>query len=321
MKSYLVLAGLLLGMIHPYKSLPQAISGSAIKNVVRQSARLLEQHYVFPAEGKRIALDFLKAEKGGEFDTCSTWTAFAKKATVVLRASGHDGHLYVAVDPATVSQLKSDTAQHENAPSPFYYGPQAAEKNYGFSAVEILPGNIGYIHLSEINLSGKSIATLKAAMTFIKNTRALIVDLRNNGGGGSDIGAVLEGYFIPHGNPLLEVRTSTGKDTVMRSQTVDTAHFYERPLYILVNKKTASAAEAFAFIMQQQKRAGIVGQTTAGAAHMNDWYPLNDTVYLSVSTAAPVLPGTTRSWEQKGIEPDHRASPGKELEAACELLK
>lgn len=102
---------------------------------------------------------------------------------------------------------------------------------------------------------------------------------------------------------------------------MDTAHFYERPLYILVNKKTASAAEAFAFVMQQQNRAGIVGQTTAGAAHMNDWYPLNDSIYLSVSTAAPVLPGTNRSWEQKGVEPDHRTSPGKELEAAYELLK
>lgn len=291
--------------------------------MVQQSARLLEAHYVFPGKGKQIAQDFLKAEKSGEFAACSTWVAFAKKATVVLRASGHDGHLYMAANPTTVSGLKNDTAQQENAPSPFYYGPEADKHNYGFREVKVLRDNIGYIHLSEINISTKSIATLKAAMTFVKNTRALIVDLRNNGGGGSDIGAVLEGYFIPQGTPLLEISTNGGKDTIMHSMVMDTAHFYDGPLYVLVNKKTASAAEAFAFVLQQQKRAGIIGQTTAGAAHMNDWYPLNgnDTVYLSVSTAAPVLPGTTRSWEQTGVVPDHSVSPGKELEAAYQLLK
>ena len=96
---------------------------------------------------------------------------------------------------------------------------------------------------------------------------------------------------------------------------------YKQPLYILVNKKTASAAEAFAFTLQAQGRAVIIGQTSAGGAHMNTWYPVNDEIFVSVSTAAPVLPGTERSWEGKGVKPDHVVEEGKELDVVRGLVR
>jgi hypothetical protein len=47
---------------------------------------------------------------------------------------------------------------------------------------------------------------------------------------------------------------------------------------------------------------------------------VNDEIYVSVSTAAPVLPGTEKSWEGKGVKPDHVVEEGKELEVVRGLV-
>jgi C-terminal processing protease CtpA/Prc len=83
-----------------------------------------------------------------------------------------------------------------------------------------------------------------------------------------------------------------------------------------VNRKTASAAEAFAFVLQQNRRAKIVGERSAGAAYMNSWYPVDDKNYVSVSTSAPSIPGNDISWEQTGVQPDIKVKKGDALEAA-----
>jgi C-terminal processing protease CtpA/Prc len=95
---------------------------------------------------------------------------------------------------------------------------------------------------------------------------------------------------------------------------------YDAPVFIIINKKTASAAEALAFALQAQKRAVIVGQPSAGGAHMSSWYAVNDFLYVSVSTAAPVLPGTETSWEGKGVEPDFVTAAGREIEIIKEKI-
>lgn len=96
---------------------------------------------------------------------------------------------------------------------------------------------------------------------------------------------------------------------------------YEKPLFILVSKGTASAAEAFAYALQKHRRAKIVGQRSAGAAFMNSWYPVNEHLYMSVSTGAPAWPGTTENWESTGIQPDYTVPERTELDAVVSLLK
>jgi Periplasmic protease len=95
---------------------------------------------------------------------------------------------------------------------------------------------------------------------------------------------------------------------------------YKNPLYILVNGRTASAAEAFAYVLQAHKRAKVIGQASAGAANMNIFYRVNKEYYVSVSVAAPALPGTDSSWEQKGVQPDHVTKPGEEIKVIRELI-
>lgn len=153
-------------------------------------------------------------------------------------------------------------------------------------------------------------------MKKMEGTKALIIDLRDNGGGGSDLGPVLESFFLPGGVPTLRFTARDGNYTTDSTLSDLKGKRYENPVYIIVNNKTASAAEAFAYVLQQNRRAKIIGERSAGAANMNSWYAINDENFVSVSTAAPSLPGKNISWEQNGIQPDIRAKKDDPLAVA-----
>lgn len=281
----------------------------AQQTIIEKTAQLIKAHYVSEEKGAKIAAHLLQQYKAGTFNT----KPLDSVVTAVLQSFSHDGHLYLFYD-TTVRR------EEEGNEDMFYYGPKAKEDNYGFREVKILDGNIGYIKLSEINISDKSLPLLYAAMRFVSNTKALIIDLQYNGGGGSNIGSVLESYFLPKNTPLLEFKSRTGGVAVEKTVTWLTEEKYNKPLYVLVNGRTASAAEAFAFVLQARKRAKIVGQTSAGGANMNQFYRVNNEYSVSVSIAAPSLPGTDSSWEQKGIQPDHVTKPGEEIKVIRELI-
>lgn len=296
-----------------------------LQTTVAGIAQQIEDHYVYPQRGKQIAAHLRAEHEKGIFSNCRSWKMFDSLATASLRAYSHDGHLYVRNDPGTVKNLreratKADTAEAFNYEL-FYSGPDAVQNNFGFREVKVMEANVGYIRLSEINISAKSLPVLFAAMRFVANTKALIIDLRDNGGGGSEVGAVLESFFLPKDVPLLEFKSRHGESTVEKTVSWLTEPKYEQPLFVLINKGTASAAEAFAYSLQNAKRAVIIGQPSAGGAHMNTWYPVNDEIYVSVSTAAPARPGTEESWEQKGVQPDHVTKTGKEMETVLRLLQ
>jgi hypothetical protein len=316
-RSLFLLIGLLLPFISnaQHQPVPEKERDAALHRI----AALIKENYVFEKKGAEIATELLSQYSKGALRNAATWHMFDSLVTNIIHR--HDGHLYVRYGPDIVKSLNApeDTAAQQE--DQFYYGPDARKNNFGFSEVKILDRNIGYIKLSEINISAKSLPVLYAAMQFVANTGALIIDLRDNGGGGSDVGPVLESYFLPPGKTLLEIRKRSGAAESERSVNWLVQEKYQQPLYILINKKTASAAEAIAFILQAQGRARVVGQPSAGGAHMNSWYPVNGSVYVSVSTAAPVLPGTTSNWERKGVQPDDITAPGAELEHVLQREK
>ncbi|WP_212005657.1 S41 family peptidase [Chitinophaga sp. HK235] len=282
----------------------QTLSEKQQREVLVRSAQLMEQHYVYPDKGKLLSAALLKAGKDRAYAAIDSVKSFSNGVTALLQQTVKDGHIYLRYDPAVVKDLQAPKGNTDSLPDPFYYGERAEKNNYGFQEIKILPGGVGYLRLSEINLSPKSIVLLKAAMELLRHTQALVLDLRDNGGGGSDMGLVLEGCFVPEGTPLLEVKKREGAVTQEKAVTAGPEYKYEQPLYVLVNGRTASAAEAFPFTMQRLKRAVVVGQRTAGAAHMNEWYPAGNDFFLSVAVAAPVFPGTDISWERTGVQPD-----------------
>jgi hypothetical protein len=318
MKIWLIVIGLL---ILPQLASGQFASQQEIDLSVRKIAALLNETYVHADQGEIFARRLLAKHKDGFFKKVRTWSEFDSLCTSFLQKISEDGHVFVRYDPARVAALNAaPRAEKVSARHPFYYSEKAVSKNFGFAEVRIMSGNIGWIRIDEINLSERSLPVLYAAMEFVSRTRALVIDLRTNGGGGSAVGCVIETFFLEKDIDLLEVHRR-GMET-MKLGTVPwlLEPQYDKPVFVLISSKTASAAEAIAFNLKRHKRAVIVGQRSAGAAHMNSLFPVNDNIFVSISTAAPTVPGTTENWERQGIDPDYVTEPGKEVEMVDSLL-
>ena len=304
----------------------QEIKKQEINNVVAKISTLVKENYVFEDKGESISERLLLAQKQGKFDNIRNWQTLADSLTLTLRKVSNDKHLFVKNDSNTVKELiawennTNEENENDTNKEPSISNKASEAKNFGFREVKIFDKNIGYIKLTEINSSNKALTTLYTSMRFISHTNALIIDLRDNGGGGGDIVSAILAYFLPEDVPLLETKKRTGETSIGKTVSWLTEKKYDNPVYIIVNSKTGSAAEMIAFCLQLKNRAKIVGQPSAGAANMTEWYVVNDNLFLSVSVESPTIPGTQISWETTGVIPDFKVDAGNEIDYILKTL-
>jgi len=128
-------------------------------------------------------------------------------------------------------------------------------------------GNLGVIELPAFygkNPDGSGSSPTKDVEQLIiklkaMGVRALILDLRKNGGGLLNEAVDLSGLFIPTGS-ILQVRDSQGRIENYRDENTNVA--WDGPLIVLTSKLSASASEIFAGAMKDHRRALVVGDTT-----------------------------------------------------------
>jgi carboxyl-terminal processing protease len=101
---------------------------------------------------------------------------------------------------------------------------------------------------------------------------ALVIDLRNNGGGHLSEATSLVGLFIDRG-PVVQLRETGGRIEVLDDPEPDVA--WKGPLVVLVNRASASASEIFAGAIQDYGRGLVVGQQTYGKGSVQNLYPLD----------------------------------------------
>jgi hypothetical protein len=155
-----------------------------------------------------------------------------------------------------------------------------------------------------LNLSKETAA---AAMNFLANTDAVIIDLRNNPGGFINLEIFLASYFYGVDPVELLSRYHREGDVTVRDWTlreVPGKRLQHADLFILTSSGTGSAGEAFSFILQQRKRAKVIGEKTAGAGYGNKETPIGNGFVFYVSTFRQFDPRTGRGWEEVGVEPD-----------------
>src|SRR5699024_4720389 len=105
-----------------------------------------------------------------------------------------------------------------------------------------------------------------------KNAEALVIDLRNNGGGSLPEVVSLSGLFISDG-PVVQVRDAFNRIRV--HDDVDPQQLYNGPMIVIVDRFSASASEIFSAAMQDYGRAIIVGQDTFGKGTVQQSRPKN----------------------------------------------
>ena len=92
--------------------------------------------------------------------------------------------------------------------------------------------------------------------------------------------------------------------------------YLNKDVYILTSKRTHSAAEAFAYNLQNLKRATIVGETTRGGAHPVGRYRLSDHFGVQVPVGRVINNITKTDWEGKGVTPDIQITADQALKMA-----
>ncbi|HYJ86762.1 MAG TPA: S41 family peptidase [Pyrinomonadaceae bacterium] len=107
----------------------------------------------------------------------------------------------------------------------------ASSTNFGFEKVERLNGNIGYMELDGFVTSELGAETAIAAMQFLANTDALIIDLRYNGGGVPGTAQLIISYLFSetpvHYHSIVLLRTLNKRSTKYTKQ-----HAPIRALYL-----------------------------------------------------------------------------------------
>lgn len=153
----------------------------------------------------------------------------------------------------------------------------------------ILPENTGYIYLA--GFTTHSAQSVKAAFEDLKTKgiTSLIIDVRDNGGGVVEDCLEILNYFVPKGNLLLTIKGKARQlDKTYRStqQAIDSLI----PLAVLVNHRSASAAEILAGTLQDLDRAVIVGNRTYGKGLVQSPYQLPYNGQLKMTIAKYYIP-------------------------------
>jgi len=77
-----------------------------------------------------------------------------------------------------------------------------------------------------------------------------------------------------------------------------------KPVYVLTSRKTASAAEEFAYNLKNLQRAVLIGETTAGGAHPFETYRIHPHFDAIIPTWRAINPVSGTNWEGTGVIPD-----------------
>jgi hypothetical protein len=195
------------------------------------------------------------------------------------------------------------------------------EQNCLFRTIETLPGNIGHLKLDGFMPPSACEETASRAMAAVNNTSALIIDVRDNGGGMGETALQIAGYLFDRPAFLFDPRPQSRVPTHTASPTKGNA-LADKPVYILTSRRTASAAEYLVYNLKMLKRVTLIGERTAGAMHAGAFHRLTDHFGMGIQEVPPPEnPYPTKGWERIGVEPHVAVPAGDALDIARALAE
>ena len=292
------------------------LDSAARKRIVDAAIQKMSDTYVFPGKVPAIA-QALRSGLAGRYRAITDPKAFADAVNADIEAVANDRHLQLFWSPEPLPPLPDP--DHRDPAMAKRQAEFLAQRNYAIRQAQVLDGNIGYLKINGFVPAERAGPTLSAAMAFLKNSDALIVDLRDNGGGDPEGVALLVSYLTP---PQTLINTFHRRDKPVDDQIWTLPYVpggrwsTDKPVYVLTSKDTASGAEEFAYDMQQLKRGTVVGATTWGGANPGEMVTIDDHFAIFVPFGSAVNPISKTNWEGVGVKPDVPVDPAQALEIA-----
>ena len=289
------------------------IEPAVIQEAVESVAAVVNREYFDAGVGARVAASLRQWLSEGRYASAETLVSLAGMLTRDLLSATHDKHLVVAV----VAEASPEPAPGQASATSRELGARRA--NFGIQRVEILAGNVGYLNVTSFYRPEEARDAIAAAMRTLQHADALILDLRSNSGGSPDTAVLLASYFFDAADlPLFEIVPRSG--TAGRGYATVSPALPERnekrPVFVLTSGRSFSAGEGLAFILQERRRAEVVGERTAGAANPGRPYPVSQRFEVTVPNGRVRTAVTGLNWEGAGVVPDVVATGSDALRVA-----
>jgi hypothetical protein len=290
-----------------------ALDDATRRAVVARAAEELRTRYVFPDVGRRAASAIEAALAAGRYDALLEPSAFAERLTVDLQAVAADKHL-------RVDAFGGPPPSAGAAPVP----PPRSQG--GVTRADRLPGDVGYLEIVGFPPPDVFKPPVDRAMAALADTRALIIDVRRNGGGSPVSVAYLVSYFLA-GEAPVHVNSFVFRNP--GTETYRTEEFWSsptpfsyagKPVYVLSSPFTFSGGEEFAYDMKVMDLGVLVGETTGGGANPGGGAQLGSSFGMFVPGGRALNPITGTNWEGVGVQPDVETSSSEALRVALERL-
>lgn len=276
------------------------------EQVVKRIGQILNSTYIYPETAQKMSDHIAGKLEKGQYDSITSPAQFANQLVRDLRIISKDLHIRVAYDPDEVERLRR-RKKNSNDPELIERMLKAQRRvNFGFKEIKVLSGNVGYLDLRQFAGTRYAGETAVAAMNFLANCDALIVDLRNNGGGSPEMIQLLTSYFYDQDSIHLNTFYWRPSDKTVQFWTLPHVPGKKNPdvdIYVLTSRRTFSAAEEFSYNLKNLKRATLVGETTGGGAHPGGPAVINDNFYINVPRGKAINPITETNWEGVGVKP------------------
>ena len=193
-----------------------------------------------------------------------------------------------------------------------------------------IKNRIGYLRLRAFNEnSGTQLKNEISKIEKNQKTVGYILDLRNNPGGLLSQAVKISDFFLDDGEIVSTNGRKSNENRKFFAKKGDKIN--GKPLIVLINNGSASAAEIVAGALQDQKRAVLLGESTYGKGSVQSIIPLKNRGAIRLTVSKYYLP-SGKSISEVGVIPDIRVEEkGKEfsintetdnqLDFAIKLLK
>src|SRR4051812_9277844 len=288
-----------------------ALDPAFITNTVDTLGATIRREYFDAAAGARVDETLRRSLADGRYAGAPDDAALAAMVTRDLYAATHDKHLVLQALRDVPAERERSLAQADESRA-----VTVRRSNAGVRRIEILAGNVGYLELTSFFRPEEASDAIAAAMQTLAHADALILDMRSNGGGSPSTVALLVSYLLEPGLPLWEIPPPAPEPPDPYAPGTAAPPAVNGPGTGLTSSQTFSGGEGIAFILQERRRAEIVGEVTAGAANAGRPYRVNARFSVTIPNGQVKSAGRGGNWEGAGVTPEVKTSAADALKVA-----
>ena len=214
-------------------------------------------------------------------------------------------------DPGTTVDL---TIRRENVDTP--YTITRRKVNVPSVYGEMIEGNIAKLKITEFNDNTPDQFFKIFTQLRTEGASGFIFDLRNNPGGTVESVCRILDTLLPEGPIVSALYKGASEPEVLFSSDEDSV---DAPMVVVINSRTASAAELFAQALRDYNKARLVGTTSYGKGSMQEIHKLSDGSAIDI-TVALYTPPFSENFEGVGVKPDFDVHISPDMEKILDEL-